>query len=122
MSYIITKQFMFSASHQLNGLPNDHPCSRLHGHNYIVELELQSEHLNDIGFVKDYRSLDGFKTYVDEILDHRHLNEVFHPMQTSAENIAKRLFDVAQEIVGKKIFAVKISETEKTWATYRPTK
>lgn len=36
----ITKEFHFSASHQLTGLPEDHQCARLHGHNYIVEVEL----------------------------------------------------------------------------------
>ncbi|HBU96439.1 6-pyruvoyl trahydropterin synthase family protein, partial [Thalassospira lucentensis] len=39
--FTITKQFAFSASHQLAGLDADHPCSRLHGHNYIVEVELK---------------------------------------------------------------------------------
>ncbi|HUM68046.1 MAG TPA: 6-carboxytetrahydropterin synthase, partial [Chloroflexota bacterium] len=38
--YTISKQFHFSASHQLNGLPLEHQCARLHGHNYEVELIL----------------------------------------------------------------------------------
>ena len=32
----IRKQFTFSAAHQLDHLPKDHPCSRIHGHNNIV--------------------------------------------------------------------------------------
>lgn len=36
----ITKEFHFSASHQLCRLPVDHQCARLHGHNYIVVVEL----------------------------------------------------------------------------------
>ena len=44
--YRITKEFHFSASHQLSHLPDDHQCARLHGHNYIVVVELASASLN----------------------------------------------------------------------------
>lgn len=36
----ITKGFHFSASHVLDRLPSWHPCARMHGHNYVVVLEL----------------------------------------------------------------------------------
>ena len=39
--YTIAKTFYFSASHVIGGLPPEHPCSRLHGHNYEVEVILQ---------------------------------------------------------------------------------
>nr|WP_211228401.1 6-pyruvoyl tetrahydropterin synthase family protein [Glycomyces tenuis] len=73
----ITKEFHFSASHVLEGLPSWHPCSRMHGHNYVVVLELSAapERLVPPGFVRDYRDLDKFKQWVDKTLDHRHLNE-----------------------------------------------
>jgi 6-pyruvoyltetrahydropterin/6-carboxytetrahydropterin synthase len=115
--YKITKQFHFSASHQLH-LPKNHPCSRLHGHNYIVEIELQSPDLNDSGFVVDYGDLSPLKNYLDEKLDHQHLNDVL-PFQPSAENIAKHLFDFCTERWPQTV-AVKVSETPKTWAHYRP--
>ncbi len=34
--FTITKEFHFSASHQLSHLPEDHQCARLHGHNYVA--------------------------------------------------------------------------------------
>ena len=43
--YRITKEFHFSASHQLKDLPDDHPCARMHGHNYVVVIELAGEGL-----------------------------------------------------------------------------
>ena len=85
--FTIAKQYHFSASHQLAYLPEDHPCARLHGHNYIVEVELQSEELNHNGFVRDYRELDALKTYIDETFDHRHLNEVLGEHNITAEQI-----------------------------------
>lgn len=73
----ITKEFHFSASHVLDRLPSWHPCARMHGHNYVVVLELSArrEDLTEAGFVRDYRELDTFKKWMDETLDHRHLNE-----------------------------------------------
>jgi 6-pyruvoyltetrahydropterin/6-carboxytetrahydropterin synthase len=73
----ITKEFHFSASHVLDRLPSWHPCARMHGHNYVVVLELSArrEDLTEAGFVRDYRELDAFKKWMDDTLDHRHLNE-----------------------------------------------
>ena len=60
--YRITKEFHFSASHQLSHLPDNHQCARLHGHNYIVIVELASKTLNAEGFVRDYGELKALKT------------------------------------------------------------
>jgi 6-pyruvoyltetrahydropterin/6-carboxytetrahydropterin synthase len=115
----ITKRFSFSASHQLFGLAEDHPCARLHGHNYEVEVVLESDKLSDVGFVRDYRELDGFKAYIDANLDHQHLNRVLTGMNPTAENIAERLFYIAREHAPETV-AVRVSETPKTWAEFRP--
>jgi len=117
--YTISKQFTFSASHQLLNLCDSHPCYRLHGHNYIVEVELQASELNSTGFVRDYNDLSDLKHYIDNTLDHRHLNEVFGHDDTTAENLAKFLFDWAKT-KWPEVTAMRVSETPKTWAEYRP--
>lgn len=120
--YIISKEFHFSASHQLKNLPPDHPCVRLHGHNYKVSIELQSSTLDDAGMVVDYNQLKPFRDYIDDHLDHRHLNDVMDG-PTTAENLAHHLFLVAVKLDfpgSYSITAVRVSETEKTWAEYRP--
>lgn len=114
--YKISKQFSFSASHVLEGLPADHPCTRLHGHNYVVTVHLRSETLDEKGFVRDYRELDLIKDYIDKHLDHRHLNEVFD-FNPTAENIAKELYDLFVKDIPQ-IYAVEVSETPKTTAIY----
>jgi len=116
--FTITKEFHFSASHQLKGLSDSHPCSRLHGHNYIVELVLCSDILNEVGFVVDYLELKPLKDMLDESFDHQHLNDVLD-VQTSAENIAKYLYQWAKTR-WPQLKAVRVSETPKTWAEYRP--
>ncbi len=65
MPYTITKEFAFSASHQLEGLPPEHQCARLHGHNYKVVVVLESDNLNGVGFVRDYGELKQVKEYID---------------------------------------------------------
>lgn len=140
--FTIWKRFDFSASHRLNGLPDDHPCSRLHGHNYSVELEFTAVLLDSVGFVIDYRSLDAFKRWIDSTLDHRDLNQTVQSDVTApyrpkdadrwnptAENLAWLLYVKAREIFASNIesrayqiviSAVRVRETEKTCAEFRP--
>lgn len=117
--YRITKEFHFSASHQLSRLPADHPCARLHGHNYIVIVELASADLDDFGFVRDYQELTPLKRYIDEQFDHRHLNEVLGHDAVTAECLARHFYEWCSEHLPETV-AVRISETPKTWAEYRP--
>ncbi|MFO1424661.1 MAG: 6-pyruvoyl tetrahydropterin synthase family protein [Candidatus Competibacteraceae bacterium] len=116
--FTIKKKFYFSASHIIEGLPASHPCGRLHGHNYIVELILAAELLDKTGFVVDYGDLQPFKDIIDNELDHRHLNDIV-PGPASAENLAYYLFQRAKAI-WPQTAAVCVSETPRTWAEYRP--
>ena len=93
----ISKEFQFSASHQLKQMPADHQCARLHGHNYVVVVELSSPTLDQYGFVRDYTELKPLKDYIDDTLDHRHLNEVLGDECTTAEQLAKHLYDWCKE-------------------------
>jgi 6-pyruvoyltetrahydropterin/6-carboxytetrahydropterin synthase len=116
--YKISKEFHFSASHTLSGLPDTHPCSRLHGHNYVIVFHFESGKLNESGFVIDYRELEPLKRYLDETFDHRHLNGVLpcsdHP---TAENIARFLYERFVDEFPQ-LYRVDVSETPKTQASY----
>lgn len=121
----ISKDFEFSASHRLNGLPKSHPCSNLHGHNYTIRVILEGEVI-DPGFVIDYRRLGVFKTWLDGELDHRHLNDVM-PGNPTAEHMAALFADkirgllAPEEISRLLTISVAVSETPKTWATVKVT-
>ena len=117
--YTITKEFSFSASHQLFGLPVEHPCARLHGHNYTVIVELQARELGSTGFVRDYRQLTEFKTYLEDKVDHRHLNDLFGNAFVTAECLAHHFYTWCKRC-WPEVSAVRVSETPKTWAEYRP--
>lgn len=116
--FTICKEFRFEASHQLTKMPEGHPCGRLHGHSYRVEIMLQSTKLDPYGFVVDYGELTAhFSKYIAENLDHRHLNDILE--DPTAELIARHLFQVAVDFWGDMVEAVRVSETAKTWAEYR---
>lgn len=115
----IAKEFKFDASHILIGMPEGHPCGRLHGHTYTVVIHLQSPQLSLEGFVRDYNDLKPIKEYIDKYLDHRHLNDVLE-MNPTAELIAVHLYNHFHHDYPE-MYAVEVKETPKTIARYEPT-
>jgi 6-pyruvoyltetrahydropterin/6-carboxytetrahydropterin synthase len=118
--YFISKQYHFSASHIQPQLPPDYACSRLHGHNYVVEIIMCAKELDAWGFAFDIAKLKPFQRIIDEELDHRHLNDVL-PGFTSTENLAKWLYDRAKAMWPEHLYSIRVSETPKIWAEYRET-
>jgi 6-pyruvoyltetrahydropterin/6-carboxytetrahydropterin synthase len=117
--HTIGKRFHFSASHIIGGLADGHPCARLHGHNYEVEVILQSPTLDAVGFVRDFHELSALKTFINDTLDHRHLNDVLGHDRTTTEVIAQWLYDWCKTR-WPEVIAVRVSETPSSWAEYRP--
>jgi 6-pyruvoyltetrahydropterin/6-carboxytetrahydropterin synthase len=119
--YRVSKRFHFSASHVLHGLGEDHPCSRTHGHNYEIEVIAEAAELDARGFVVDFRELDDVKRWIDDTLDHRHLNDVMEG-QPSAEAIARLVCEWCTanlpSSVGGKVVAVRAWETPRAYAEY----
>lgn len=114
--YKIRKEFACSCMHQLACLPKDHPCARVHGHNYVITVELQSETLNEVGFIKDYGELKPIKDWIDNTMDHRPLNDVFD-FNPTAENMAYHIYSIFK-MTFPQLHAVEVSETPKTSARY----
>lgn len=125
MKYRISKQFQFDAAHWLPGLPPDHKCGRMHGHTYTVAVELGADKLDLPGFVADFSCLDVLNRYLDDTLDHQVLNDVL-PVPPTSENLAEHLYDWCRQHLrpllptSARVCAVRVSETPRTWAEYRP--
>lgn len=118
--YEITKRFTFSAAHHLDGLPLEHQCSRVHGHNYVAALCLRSDTLNGPGFVVDYGDLSTFRDYINRYYDHRDLNCVVEGNPT-AEYLASVFYEATRgEAWADLVHSVTVSETDGTTATYWP--
>jgi 6-pyruvoyltetrahydropterin/6-carboxytetrahydropterin synthase len=122
MTYIIGRQFTFAAAHHLDQLPPGHKCSRIHGHTYTVEVQLTAEDLDTADMVCDFSDLDPVSNYIDSTLDHRDLNQVL-TIQPSCERIAEHVYLWCRGNLpaGRLVTAVRVSESSRTWAEYRPT-
>jgi 6-pyruvoyl tetrahydropterin synthase/QueD family protein len=89
----LSKEFRFEASHRLQHLPEEHPCFRLHGHSYRVEIEVYGEVDPVTGFLIDYGDLKKVVMPIVHRLDHQHLNDIPGLKTTSAEHITLWLWE-----------------------------
>ncbi len=81
----VTKEFIFDAAHHLHLYEGK--CKSLHGHTYHLEVTV-SGYTNHIGLVIDFNDLKRiYKERIGSRLDHRYLNAVLPPMNTSVENM-----------------------------------
>lgn len=82
----------FAAAHALRGY--DGNCSRIHGHNWIVEAYIQCTKLNQLGMGIDFRDVKEVVKDVLSKLDHTHLNEVaeFGSINPTSENLSKFIY------------------------------
>ena len=51
-------KFDFAASRRLTKLPKEHPCSRVHGHTFQVEITLVGEVDSNTGFMVDFSFIE----------------------------------------------------------------
>lgn len=112
----IGKQYSFSSAHRLTGVPDNHPCFKLHGHNYVVELEVRGEISERNGFCNgvDFHLLDDGMKDILSTLDHTYLNDVVGLENPTAENIAKWILS---NFVPAILYSVTVWETPKCYAT-----
>ena len=111
----------FAAAHQLRDYPGS--CSRLHGHNWKVETEIEARQLDDVGMALDFRKIRQAAQAITKPLDHRYLNEIepFDRINPTAENIAAYLFQgLVQHLSDERIRvkAVTLWETERACVRY----
>jgi 6-pyruvoyltetrahydropterin/6-carboxytetrahydropterin synthase len=111
----------FSAAHSLKGYPGD--CAHIHGHNWMVEVFVKCEELDEIGIGIDFRDIKQSVKDVLEGLDHFNLNDlpVFKEVNPTSENIAKFLYqELAKKLNsdGVKVSKIKVSETPGAGAFY----
>lgn len=111
----------FAAAHLLRGYPGD--CSRLHGHNWKVEVEITAHALDTVGMGVDFKVIKKItKDYLDQ-WDHRHLNEIppFDEINPTAENMSATIYQQLGNQLNSdnvKVSAVTLWETERACVTY----
>ena len=68
---ILRKTFRFEASHRLPFHPGK--CSRLHGHSWVRDVEVEGPVLQPTGMVMDFADLSKALQPIIDDLDHHHL-------------------------------------------------
>ena len=132
--YSVTKRLDFCYGHRL--LDYDGICKHPHGHNGIVEIEVQTPTLDSRNMVADFTDIKRVvKGWIDKELDHKMilrkddplvalLQQLGEPMflldsNPTVERIARLIFDYAAA-QGFPVVRVKVWETPTSVAEYHP--
>ena len=130
--YKVTKRLTFCYGHRL--MDYEGKCRVPHGHNGVVEIELQAEALDRRGMVYDFGEIkDAVKAWLDRELDHRMLLREDDPLAVvlkdmgepcllmqenpTAEAIARLIYEFTKG-QGFPLTQVRLWETETSYATY----
>lgn len=119
--YILKVLTHFASAHTLRDYPGE--CSRFHGHNWKIEVEVSCTQLDETGMGIDFKRIKDAANTVAKKLDHRYLNEVapFDKINPTAENIACYLYTEIAKIINTdsvQISSVVLWETDRACVRY----
>ena len=118
--YTLSVEKTISTAHQLRDY--DGPCANIHGHNWKIRVEVQSNNIDDIGIAIDFSILDEFLWQVIGPFDHQLINSIepFDKLNPTAENLVKFIYERLQNILTEKVSLRKVSvwETDEYMVSY----
>jgi 6-pyruvoyltetrahydropterin/6-carboxytetrahydropterin synthase len=85
----IFNRFSLEAARRLPNLPPEHPCSRVHGHSFQVEVHVRGPLDAQLGWVIDFADIQRAWQPIHASLDHRYLNEVEGLENPTSEHLAQ---------------------------------
>jgi 6-pyruvoyltetrahydropterin/6-carboxytetrahydropterin synthase len=111
----------FASAHTLRDYPG--ACSRMHGHNWKVELEAVATSLDEVGMGVDFKVMKEAAREVGGRLDHQYLNDLepFKTTNPTAENIAAYMYKEISARINSdsiKVTALTLWETERACVRY----
>ncbi len=130
--YSVTKRLEFCYGHRL--LDHDGVCRHLHGHNALVEIDIEADALDDRNMVVDFSEVKQLvKAWIDRELDHKMILRQDDPLvavlqaqgeplylldsNPTAERLARLIFDTTRAL-GFNVAAVRFWETPSSAAHY----
>tara|TARA_X000000368_G_scaffold240247_1_gene189702 strand:- start:592 stop:1002 length:411 start_codon:yes stop_codon:yes gene_type:complete len=127
----LTKIFYFNAAHQYghkDWSPEKNwevfgPDSKIHGHNYTLEVMVTGKINKETGFLVDLGNLKKIvNTYVIDILDHSQFDvevDWFKDRQPSSENLVKFMWEQIQpRLDDVKLHRIRLRETPTIFTDY----
>ena len=105
----------FASAHTLRDYPGD--CSRMHGHNWKVEVEVTATKLDDVGMGIDFKLIKNATKDVAKKLDHRYLNEIEGLENPTSEVLARWIWQrLEPNLPGLR--RIELAETCRTGCVY----
>lgn len=126
MAVLITKQFRFESAHYLPGMPEGHKCRRVHGHSFIVDIQVLGEVDPQSGIVMDFGDIKKLVQPLINHLDHWLLNEVGERdnddllRNPTSENLARWFYEKVKPMIPG-LYSVIVHETCTSRCEYRAT-
>ena len=127
----LTKVFYFNAAHQYGHEDwSDEknwevfgPDSKIHGHNYILEVMVKGSINEETGFIVDLGHLKNIvKTHVIDILDHSQFDvevDWFKSRQPSSENLVKFIwYQIEPRLKSASLHRIRLRETPTIFTDY----
>lgn len=111
----LTKRLKFEAAHRIVGHPGK--CDRLHGHTYVVDVEVSGEDLDELGILIDFNRLKALEALLP---DHSYLNESLPGVPSTAEGLSRHFFQLFQAEVPQ-VCAVTVYEGPNSWCRFERT-
>ena len=117
--YTVTKRIEVAGAHCLE-LDYESACQNLHGHNWIVEVTVEGDTLNENGMLMDFKHIKN----IVMCLDHKNINDLVDCNPT-AENICRWLAAGIDEALsqaneGTRVAKVSVQESEGNVACFTP--
>ncbi|SLM64343.1 MULTISPECIES: 6-carboxytetrahydropterin synthase QueD [Dickeya] len=118
MPTTLFKDFQFEAAHRLPHVPAGHKCGRLHGHSFMVRLEITGEVSPYTGWVMDFAELKAAFKPTWERLDHHYLNDIPGLENPTSEVLARWIWQQLKPTLPL-LSAVTVKETCTAGCVYR---
>lgn len=114
----IFRIFHLQCARRLPALPESHPCSRLHGHSFRIELTLSGDIDPTYGWVLDFADVEAAWQPVHAALDHRYLNDFPGLENPTSENLSIWLWRQLKPALPS-LSSIKVMETHDSGCVYR---
>ena len=114
----LVRTFRFEAAHLLPNVPEGHKCRRLHGHSYVVDVRLEGEIDERLGWLTDFGDVKKVAQPVFDRLDHYYLNDVPGLENPTSELLAVWLHRELRPLLPL-LSSITVRETCTSSCTYR---
>ena len=115
---IVYKKFHIESARSLPNLPDEHPCSQVHGHSFEIILKVSGELNEKTGFIIDFQEIEDSFDPIRKLLDHAFLNNIKGLENPTSENMCLYIWENIKPFLPS-IIEVEIKETSATGCRYK---